>query len=62
MEKIIITYSKPQLEPGLCGVIRISPEAESVLRRMSRETGVPIGKIASTILERANELVEFVEV
>ena len=62
MEKIIIAYSKPRLEPGLCGVVKISPEAESVLRRMNRETGVPLSKIASTILERADELVEFVEV
>lgn len=60
--KIIIPYSKPQIEPGLCGVIRITPEAESILRRMCRETGVPISKIASTILEQAAELVEFVEV
>lgn len=60
MEKIIIPY-KPVIEPGLCGVVRITPEAESILRRMCRETGVPISKIASTIIEQAAEYVEFVE-
>ena len=62
MNKIIIPYTKPQIEPGLSGVIRITPEAESILRRMCRETGVPISKIASAILEQASDLVEFVEV
>lgn len=61
MNKIIIPY-KPTLEDGLCGVVRVTPEAESILRRMCRETGVPISKIASTIIEQAAEFVEFVAV
>ena len=61
MKKIIIPY-KPVVKSELCGVVRITPEAESILRRMCRETGVPISKIASTIIEQAADSVTFVEI
>ena len=60
MEKIVIPYTKPVRVTHLSGVIRISPEAESILRRMCRDSGVPISKIASAIIEQGAELVEFV--
>lgn len=60
MEKIVVAYNKPTCDTNLCGVIRISPEAESILRRMCRESGVPISKIASAIIEQGAEYVEFV--
>lgn len=60
MKKIIIPY-KPVVKSERCGVIRISPEAESILRRMCRETGIPLSKLASTIIEQAADAVVFVE-
>lgn len=59
MEKIIVPCPK-KVRTDLCGLIRVSPEAESILRRMCRETGVPISRIASAIIEQAADYVEFV--
>ena len=61
MKKIVIPCKKPACSANLCGIIRVSPEAESILRRMCRESGLPLSKIASAIIEQGAELVEFVQ-
>ncbi len=59
--KIVISIPKgKQMSEDLCGLVRITPEAESILRRMCRETGVSMKKIASAIIEQSAESVEFV--
>lgn len=56
VHRICKTNEKPS------GVIRVSNEAENILRQLSTETGLSIKHIASQMILHGAELVEIVEV
>lgn len=59
--KILLhTYRKAD-DKNLCGVIKLSPQAETKLLELQAETGLSIRTIASELILQAAELVEIVE-
>lgn len=56
MKPIILNARTPQ---GECiGAVRLTPEAERVVRRLSFKTGLPIRQIVSEIIIQAESLIE----
>ena len=56
MKPIILNARTPQ---GECiGAVRLTPEAERVVRRLSFKTGLPIRQIVSEIIIQAENLIE----
>lgn len=56
MKPIILNARPPQ---GECiGAVRLTPEAERVVRRLSFKTGLPIRQIVSEIITQAESLIE----
>ena len=56
MKPIILNARPPQ---GECiGAVRLTPEAERVVRRLSFKTGLPIRQIVSEIITQAENLIE----
>ncbi len=55
--KPIVLEARPR--PGECvGLVRLSPEAERVIRRLNYQTGIPIRQIVSEIIIQAEGLIE----
>lgn len=61
MEKITIRIPKPKMvaPADFCGTVRITPEAESILRRFVRETGMSMRYIVSRIIEEAADSIDW---
>lgn len=60
--KIVIQAKALQhLRPGQVGMLRLSEKAYNALVDLSNESGVPLSKIASEIIEQATEkdLIQF---
>lgn len=60
--KIVIPAKALQhLRPGQVGMLRLSEKAYNALVDLSNESGVPLSKIASEIIEQATEkdLIQF---
>ena len=56
MKPIILNAHTPQ---GECiGAVRLTPETERVVRRLSFKTGLPIRQIVSEIIIQAESLIE----
>ena len=56
VKPIILNARTPQ---GECiGAVRLTPEAERVVRRLSYQTGLPIRQIVSEIIIQAENLIE----
>ena len=56
MKPIILNARPPQ---GECiGAVRLTPEAERVVRCLSFKTGLPIRQIVSEIITQAENLIE----
>ena len=56
MKPIILNARPPQ---GECiGAVRLTPEAERVVRRLSFKTGLPIRQIVSEIITQAENIIE----
>lgn len=56
---IVINIPKPDSKTKkLCGVVRITPEAELVIRDLQVETGLSACEVVSTILIQAVGLIE----
>lgn len=56
MKPIVLTARQPQAE--CVGAVRLTPEAERVVRRLSFKTGLPIRHIVSEIIIQAESLIE----
>lgn len=55
--KPIVLEARPR--SGACvGLVRLSPEAERVVRRLNCQTGIPIRQIVSDIIIQAEELIQ----
>lgn len=49
-------YKQPQqASTALCGRVRVNSEAETMLKQLSSETGLPVSYIASAVLMQAYE-------
>lgn len=61
MEKITIRVPKPKMvtPADFCGMVRITPEAESILRRFVRETEMSMKWVASRIIEEAADSIDW---
>ena len=58
----LYVYKTPQEKEGLIGHIRITPEAEMVVRELQRASGLPARQIVSQIIIQAKAEIEIVEV
>jgi len=54
--KPIVLKARPQ--DGCVGVIRLTPEAEKVVRRLHSRCGLPIRQIVSEIIIQAESLID----
>lgn len=62
MPKIILTTHKtPKQDYDLIGTIKITPEAETIIKQLQRETGLSCRYIVSQIVIQAADMVEIVE-
>lgn len=60
---IIIEVHKPnRLTDNLVGHVRLTEEAEIVLRELNRQTGLSMRHLASTIITQAENLIEVKDV
>ena len=59
--KITLHTYKGKDDKNLCGVIKVSPQAETRLLELAAETGLSIRTIASELILQAAEIVEIVE-
>lgn len=57
-KKIILTVHRP--EPSFCGVVRLDPQAEALVKQLQRETGMSAKYIVSQIVIQGFDLVEVV--
>ena len=55
-KKIILTVHRP--EPSFCGVVRLDPQAEALVKQLQRETGMSAKYIVSQIIIQGFDLVE----
>ena len=55
-KKIVLTIHRP--EPSFCGVIRLDPQAEALVKQLQRETGMSAKYIVSQIIIQGFDLVE----
>lgn len=58
-KKIILTVHWP--EPSFCGVVRLDPQAEALVKQLQRETGMSAKYIVSQIIIQGYDLVEVKE-
>lgn len=56
MKPIILNARQPQVE--CIGTVRLTPEAERVVRRLSFKTSLPVRQIVSEIIIQAENLIE----
>ena len=56
VKPITLNARPPQVE--CIGAVRLTPEAERVVRRLSYKTGLPIRQIVSEIIIQAENLIE----
>lgn len=49
-KKIVLRVHRP--EPTFCGVVRLDPHAESLVKQLQRETGMSAKYIVSQMLYR----------
>lgn len=59
MSKIVLNVYHP--EKGTCGVVRLSEQAEKLVKRIQRETGLSAKYIVSQIIIQGYDLVEIKE-
>lgn len=60
---IIIEVHKPnRLTDNLIGHVRLTEEAEVVLRELYRQTGLPMRQLASTIITQAADQIEIKDI
>ena len=57
--KIVLTVHRP--EPSFCGVVRLDPQAEAMVKQLQRETGMSAKYIVSQIIIQGFDLVEIKE-
>lgn len=57
--KIVLTVHRP--EPSFCGVVRLDPQAEALVKQLQRETGMSAKYIVSQIIIQGYDLVEVKE-
>lgn len=57
--KIVLNVYRP--EKGVCGVVRLSEEAERRVKQLQRETGLSAKYIVSKIIIQGFDLVEIKE-
>lgn len=64
MEKRIVLkiHKVPKVRDDCVGVVRISPEAEDIVRQLERETGLSARNIVSQIIIQGSEMVSVEEV
>lgn len=58
----LYVYKPTQSQEGLTGHVRITPEAERIIRGLQRASGLSACQIASQIIVQAEDAVEIVEV
>ena len=58
-KKIVLTVHRP--EPSFCGVVRLDPQAEAMVKQLQRETGMSAKYIVSQIIIQGFDLVEIKE-
>lgn len=58
---IVLKKAKSPRYDGLTGMVRLTPEAEMALRRISGAAGLPMRAVASEILIQAESLIQFAE-
>ena len=61
MDKKIILKKKKKKEAVMCGVVKLSPEAETIVKQLSWETDRSIKEIVSEIIIQGYEFVEILE-
>lgn len=61
MDRKIILTRKKKKEGVSCGVVRLSPEAETIVKQLSWETDRPIKEIVSEIIIQGYKFVEIPE-
>lgn len=59
--RIMLHTYRGKEDKNLCGVIKISPQAETRLLELAAETGLSIRTIASELILQGAEMVEIVE-
>jgi hypothetical protein len=52
----------PEINESLCGVVRVTPEAEMIIKQLQRETGLSGRYILSQIIIQAANIIEIEEV
>lgn len=57
----LYTPCKPKKHDNRPGVIRITPEAEQVLKQLAEESGLSICKVASEMILQGSSFVQIVE-
>jgi hypothetical protein len=55
-------HRTPKVSDNLLGTIRITPEAEAIIKQISRETGLSGRSVVSQIVIQAEPMIEIVEV
>lgn len=58
----LTVHKTPDVSAGLSGHVRISPEAEVVIRQLMRETGLSARSIVSQIVIQSAEQIEICEI
>lgn len=53
-----IVLKESQFSGELIGTVRLTPEAEKVVRRLRSKTGLPIRRIVSEIIVQAEKLID----
>ena len=61
MDRKIILTKKKKKEGVSCGVVRLSPEAETIVKQLSWETDRPIKEIVSEVIIQGYKFVEIPE-
>ena len=57
--KIVLTVHRP--EPSFCGVVRLDPQAEALVKQLQRETGMSAKYIVSQIVIQGYDFLEIKE-
>ena len=62
MRIILRVHKLPKIKQNLSGHVRITPEAEIIIRQLQRETGLSATSVASQIITQAGDFIEIAEV
>lgn len=57
----LCVHKVPRASENLIGTIKITPEAETIIKQLSRETGLSGRSIVSQIVVQASDMIEIVE-